>query len=103
MERLALIARLKPGSEVRADDLIKQGPPFDPAEIGFTRHSVYLSATEVVFVFEGQQVEWMVDDLVEGDFLHPRLSDALEAWRAVIDGAPRIAREKFSWERAAEA
>jgi hypothetical protein len=26
------------------------------------RHSVYLSADEVVFVFEGQQVEWVVDD-----------------------------------------
>jgi hypothetical protein len=25
--------------------------------------------------------------------------DALDAWRPLIDGHPRIAREQFSWER----
>jgi hypothetical protein len=98
LERLALIARLKPGTEGRAQELIAAGPPFDPEESGFARHSVFLSATEVVFVFEGHQVEWMVDDLVEGQFLHPSLADALEEWRPLIEGQPRIAREKFFWE-----
>jgi hypothetical protein len=100
LERLTLIARLKPGCEVRAEELIAQGPPFDPEASGFVRHSVFLSATEVVFVFEGHEVEWMVDDLVEGQFLHPSLADALEEWRPLLDGRPRIAREKFFWERA---
>ena len=102
MERLALIARLKPGSEGSAEALIGEGPPFDPEESGFSRHLVFLSATEVVFVFEGHEVEWMLDDLVEGQFLHPLLTDALEQWRPLIDGQPRIAREKFFWERPGE-
>jgi hypothetical protein len=100
LERLALIARLQSGSEGRAEELIAAGPPFDPRGSGFTRHSVFLSATEVVFVFEAHEVEWMVDDLVEGQFLHPSLADALEEWRPLVEGRPRIAREKFFWERA---
>jgi hypothetical protein len=100
LERLALIARLLPGAEGRAEEVIAAGPPFDPEGSGFSRHSVFLSATEVVFVFEGHEVEWIVDDLVEGQFLHPILADALAEWRSLIEGQPRIAREKFFWERA---
>jgi hypothetical protein len=101
VERLALIARLKPGQEARAEALIGAGPPFDLDEAGFARHSVFLSATEVAFVFEGREVEWAVDELVDGRFLHARLADALEAWRPLVEGPPRIAREKFFWERQA--
>jgi len=31
--------------------------------------------------------------------LHPVLADALDAWRPLVEGSPRIARERFSWER----
>jgi len=99
LERLALIARLNPGSEQQAEKLIASGPPFDLAESGFVRHSIFLSAGEVVFVFEGHQVEWLVDDLVDGRLFHPALSAALEAWRPLIEAAPRIGREKFFWEQ----
>ncbi len=53
MERIAIVARLKAGSGRRAAQLVAAGPPFDLAETGIVRHSVYLSAGEVVFVFEG--------------------------------------------------
>jgi hypothetical protein len=75
MERVAIVAHLKEGSEPRAAELIAKGPPFNLAETGIVGHSVYLSASEVVFVFEGHQVEWIVDE------------------------PPRIAREKFGWDR----
>ena len=98
MERLALIARLKPRSEPRAKELIAKGPPFDPRESGFVRHSIYLSATEVIFVFEAHQVEWLVDSLIDEPF-HWMLSDALDEWRPLVEGQPRMAREQFFWER----
>ena len=44
MQRLAVIAQLKPGAEARAKELIEQGPPFSPAETGFERHTVFASA-----------------------------------------------------------
>jgi hypothetical protein len=97
MERVAIVVRLKEGSGPRAAELIAGGPPFDLAETGIVRHSVYLSAGEVVFVFEGHQVEWMVDGLIDDPFQH-KLHSALEQWRAIVDGTPRIARERFDWE-----
>jgi hypothetical protein len=98
LERLALTARLKEGAQPRAAELIAQGPPFDLQAGGFVRHSVFLSATEVIFVFEAHEVEWLVSALVDDPF-HWMLADALNDWRPLIEGTPRIAREKFSWER----
>jgi hypothetical protein len=57
-----------------------------------------LSASEVVFVFEGHEVEWMVDSLIDEPF-HYELQRAFDEWRAIIEGSPRIAREHFAWER----
>jgi hypothetical protein len=49
-------------------------------------------------VFEGHEVEWIVDSLIDEPF-HPKLQGALDEWRAIVDGTPRIARERFAWER----
>ena len=96
MERVAIVVHLKKGSGPRAAELIAAGPPFELAETGIVRHSVYLSASEVVFVFEGHQVEWPLGDLI--DKRPYPLGPALEQWRAIVDGPPRIARERFAWE-----
>jgi hypothetical protein len=98
MERLAIVAHLKEGSDRRASELIAQGAPFDLADTGIVRHCIYLSASEVVFVFEGHEVEWMVDSLIDEPF-HYELQRAFDEWRAIIEGSPRIAREHFAWER----
>jgi hypothetical protein len=97
MERLAIVAPLKEGSEIRAKEILAQGAPFDLDETGIVRHAIYLSASEVVFVFEGHDVEWIVDGLIDQPF-HPKLHDALDEWRAIVDGTPRIARVRFAWE-----
>lgn len=102
MERLALIAPLKPGTEAAAAELIASAPPFDLEHSGFDRHSVYLSAGEVVFVFEGHEVEWSIDALLDDPF-NWMLADALERWNDVVAEPPRIARERFSWARPAKA
>jgi hypothetical protein len=96
MERVAIVARLKMGSGPRAAELIAAGPPFDLAETGILHQSVYLSTGEVVFVFEGPQVEWIVEDLID-DAFQPELQRAFDRWRPILDGTPRIARERFGW------
>lgn len=98
MERLALIARLKPGSVPRAKELIAKGPPFDVQASGLVRHSIFLSATEVVFVFEAPEVEWLVDALIHEPFQW-ELHEALDEWRPLVEAEPRMAREEFLWER----
>jgi hypothetical protein len=96
MEQLAIVARLKPGSEPQAADLIANGPPFDPTESGLDGHTVYLSADEVVFVFEGHEVEWIVDRLIDDPF-HWLVGEALERWRPLLEDQPRIARPVYVW------
>jgi hypothetical protein len=98
MEQLAIVARLKDGTEARAQELIANGAPFDPAEEGLARHTVYISAGEVIFVFEGHEVEWIVDGVVTDPYRWT-VSNAFEAWRPIIDGEPRIARVAYSWDR----
>ena len=103
MERLAVTARLAAGTQSQAEELIAAGPPFDPAAAGFVRHSVFLGQNTVIFVFEAHEVEWLVDDLVDAQFLHPVLAGALGAWRPLIEGQPQLARERFFWEDTSEA
>jgi hypothetical protein len=99
MERVAIVARLKEGSEQRAAELVRAGPPFDLTATGIVRHSVYISASETVFVFEGHEVEWIVDQLIDDPF-HYELQHALDQWREIVDGQPRVAREQFGWQLA---
>jgi hypothetical protein len=97
VERIAIVASLKPGAAGRARELVAAGPPFELRSSGIERHSVFVSAGEVVFVFEGHQVEWVVDELIDGPF-HHKLQRAFDDWRAIVDGRPRIAREEFGWK-----
>jgi len=99
MRRLVSVAPLAPDAREAAAELLESGPPFDPHHTGFTRHGVYASNEEVVFVFEGAgDVEWEVDDLV-GDALHPGVAEAVEAWRPLLTALPRVARERYFWTR----
>jgi hypothetical protein len=95
MQRVAVIARLKPNTEKRATELIETGPPFDPDQLGFDRHSVYLSGNQVIFVFEGGRL----DQLLHGVIRNPDNVRAFGAWEPLIDGFPSVAREAYTWQR----
>lgn len=94
---MVVVARLKPGAHERAAQLLEHGPPFDPHVRGLRRHAVYLSSEEVVFVFGGREANWIVEDLVTG-FPSGEIVRALESWRPLIEGHPRLAREMYFWE-----
>jgi hypothetical protein len=98
VQRLAVVVHLKPGTRDRAASLVAERPPFDLEESGLDRHAVYLSDDEAVFVFEGADVEWQLDDLVD-DFFHPTVQKAIEEWRPLLEGEPRVATEAYSWDR----
>lgn len=95
MNRLVIVARLREGAHEEAEALIAASPPFDPDELGLHRHSAYLTAGEVVFIFEAPEVEWIVNDIVDD----PVVSAAFEPWHRLVDGAPRLAHERYSWSR----
>jgi hypothetical protein len=89
-----VIARLKPDSHAAAAEILRAGPPYDPGDIGLVRHGVYLSESEVVFVFEGSDVEQQLLGLLND----PAASAAFAVWAPVLDGTPSAAHELFYWE-----
>ena len=94
-----MIAPLREGAEDEALALVVDGPPFDPEEAGLAAHFVFLSRTEVVFVFEGAFVENAVRDLVDD----PVISSTFARWGPLLAGAPRLAHERYRWPAWTEA
>ena len=92
--QVAVVARLREGTEARARELVAHGPPFDPREMGFDRLAVYLSPGEVIFHFEGkgaaQKLANVVDDMV--------VSASFSGWAPLLEGTPRLAHESYFWE-----
>jgi len=96
MNRLMIVARLRDDAYDEAEILLGEGPPFDPEALRLDRHAAYLTAGEVVFVFEGPEVEWKVNELIDD----PVISSFFAPWEKLVDGPPRIAHERFYWSRA---
>ena len=95
MKRLMIVARLRADAHDEAEVLLREGPPFEPEQLGLERHAAYLTAGEVVFVFEGHEVEWIVNELVDD----PRVASFFEPWEKLLEVTPRLAHERFYWSR----
>jgi hypothetical protein len=93
-ERVAVVAKLRPGSRERAGQIVAEGAPYELGEVGFRRHSVFLAEDAAVFVFEGRGVEGLVSDLVND----PARSAMFSVWGPLLEGTPQLAHEAFYWE-----
>jgi hypothetical protein len=93
-ERVAVVAKLRPGSRERARQILAMGAPYELGEAGFRRHSIFLAEEAVVFVFEGSGIETLVRDLV----VDPTRSAAFSVWGPLLEGTPMLAREEFHWD-----
>lgn len=96
---LVFTARLRPGMRERARRVVDQGPPLDLEATGFDAHEVFLSNTEVVFVFESRG-ERRPLRLQAGS---GALRRALAAWDELVEGTPLPAETVFSWRRGGSA
>jgi hypothetical protein len=97
--RLVVLLPLKAGAREEVRALLDAGPPFDPEEIdGLVRHEVFLTAGEVVFLFESD----LGVDALAALLSQPTTWQAAAAWHEHIDGSPRIAEGVFAWSRVAE-
>jgi hypothetical protein len=93
-ERVAVVAKLRPGSRERAGQILAAGAPYELGGAGFRRHSVFLAEEAAVFVFEGSGIEGLVRDLVDD----PTRSAAFSVWGPLLEGTPALAREEFYWQ-----
>lgn len=88
-EKVVVTVPLRKGRIGQVRELIAQGPPFDPAELGLTRHEVFLSDDEAVFVFEGPTAR----STLERATRDPSLWRIWLAWRQCVRGRPRLASD----------
>lgn len=93
--RTAFILPLKDGSHDAARALLDGGPPFDPEETDLDRHEVFLTAGEVIFIFESR----IGADALEPLLSNPELWQSAASWREHLAGPPRIAEDVYSWTR----
>jgi hypothetical protein len=91
-ERLALVIPLKHGAKPKAESLLAQGPPFDPADLGLESHEVFLTEHEAVFVFEG-----VPSVMLRRSAEDETIWTAAEAWEPLVEGSIRFAERAFAW------
>ena len=91
--RVAIVVPIKPGHRDAVQQLLQQGPPFDPELMALERHDVFVTDREAVFLFEGADGARVVDRIVA----QPSLWRVALSWRKYLNGQPRIARQAYSW------
>lgn len=96
--RAVVVLPLVEGAAERAAELLRGGPPFDPDEVGLGRHQVFVTESEVIFLFEAES-SMAADRLLSED----RLWAAASAWKELVAGPPRLAEDVYSWSRAKRA
>ena len=92
MNGVAVVASLRPGAAEQAASLIELGPPFELSRSGLQRHTVFLAADTVVFVFEGGDPRTLLATLAGAGE-----QSVFGAWESLLDGTPKIAREVYAW------
>lgn len=94
LRKATVVVSLKEGAVDRVRELVAQGPPFDPAHTTLTRHEVFLTPREAIFVFEAETEDGLGALLGQLD-----IWAAAAAWGELVAGAPRLADIAYAWER----
>ena len=96
---LVIVVPIKKESHDEVRVLLEAGPPFDPETIeGLERHEVFVTAGEVVFLFETSLSRDGLATLLS----QPQMWQVAAAWQEHLDGPPRIAESVFSWSQPEE-
>jgi hypothetical protein len=97
MDRFVLAARLKPDGHQRAQSLLAEHSALSTGELekAFDRHVIFLSETEVIFLFEGEGA----NESVRALFNDPVRSALIGHWLPLFDGPLHRVPEAYVWER----
>jgi hypothetical protein len=97
MDRFVLSARLRPDGHQRAQTLLAEHSALSTEELekAFNRHVIFLSETEVIFLFEGEGA----NESVRALFNDPVRSALIGHWLPLFDGPLHRVPEAYVWER----
>jgi hypothetical protein len=95
MDRVVLVAHLRPDARERVRELLARDRAAAPGENGIERKAIYLSESEVVFLFEGAEA----DESLRALFNDPVRSSELGPWLPLFEGPLHRAVEVYSWNR----
>jgi hypothetical protein len=95
--RIAVAAKIRPGSRVKLEQMLSEGPPFDLAGAGFEHHRIYLGDEDIFFLFEGGSPVSAVKRLAAERTL---MTHVLRM--AGVLSAPHLLAEAYSWDRQVE-
>lgn len=89
---LLVVARLREGAHDAVRELLASGPPFDPETVGLERHQVFLTETEVVFLFDA-----VGPGTIEELLRQAGIWASAEAWLQHLAEPPRLAERVYDW------
>jgi hypothetical protein len=92
VERVILIARLKPGSRDRADELIAEYGSGKHTSSEFERTAIFLCGGEVIFFLEGHDARETMRNVLN----HPVQSTWLSPWLPLFEGPLHAARRRIT-------
>jgi hypothetical protein len=92
--RAAVVVPLLPGSRSAVEELLAEGPPFDPAALELENHCVYVTDEEVIFAFA-----WRGSATIDTLVAEPGFWESAAAWQHHVAGPPRIAEPAYVWTR----
>jgi hypothetical protein len=95
VERVVIIARLKPEGRDRARELIAEYEEGHHLPTEFDRQAIFLAEGEVIFFLEGSDAEEKLRRIVND----PVRSTELGRWLPLFDGPLHAAPEAYYWER----
>jgi hypothetical protein len=98
VERYVVTTRVKPGAAPAAEELLLEGPPFDPGEAGLSAHEAYLTDDRIYLVFEGEAAEAKALALAKQHIAEVSRWEVL-LWElpSTVEDVPATARCLYRW------
>jgi hypothetical protein len=93
MDKVVLLARLKDGAREHAQELLTDEARANAPEDAFERGTIFLSDSEVVFLFEGADAAASAREILDD----PVRSTVISPWLPLFNGPLHRAHEAYSW------
>jgi hypothetical protein len=88
---VVVTAQIRPGKRQQLAAILAEGPPFDLAAKGFSRHQAFLDDQQLVLIFEGERAVTNVRSLAAS----LPLSEVTRLGRLVTH--PQVLSEGYEW------